>query len=130
MLGVFTVRFSSLILGVGGFIGNILTGFFANSAIIALDGVKNPGGVISGDWNLLAYNLMGSFAILGYSLVGTFLILLAINYIPGLHFRQSEHEETHGDIVEMGEVAYEFVDGHFPSFGEMKGKESPERTIV
>lgn len=127
MLGVFMVSLI-LILGVGGFIGNILTGIFANSGIIALDGTVNPGGAISGNWNLLAYNVMGSCAILLYSLVGTFLILMAINYIPGLNFRQSEHEEAHGDIAEMGEVAYEFVEGTAPTFHEMKKGESA--TIV
>jgi ammonium transporter, Amt family len=36
--------------GVGGFIGNILTGFFAEKWIGALDGTSINGGAIEGNW--------------------------------------------------------------------------------
>ncbi|KAJ3319474.1 hypothetical protein HDV06_006284 [Boothiomyces sp. JEL0866] len=97
--------------GVGGLVGSILTAFCASSYVTMLDSAGIPGGVVvNGNWHLLGYNLAGSFSILGYSFVGTYIIILAINYIPGLHFRQSEEEEMlGGDICEMGEVAYELV---------------------
>ncbi|KAJ3258481.1 hypothetical protein HK103_003603 [Boothiomyces macroporosus] len=97
--------------GVGGFVGSILTALCASSYVTMLDSAGIPGGVVvNGNWHLLGYNVAGSVSILGYSFVGTYIIILAINYIPGLHFRQSEEEEMlGGDICEMGEVAYELV---------------------
>ena len=100
--------------GVGGFIGSIMTGLFASSDIILLDGTVNPGGAfLNGNWNLLAYNALGSAAILLYSFFGTFIIVYVINLVPGLHFRPDEHEEMRGgDYHEMGEIAYEII--HHP----------------
>ncbi|KAJ3275949.1 hypothetical protein HDV01_006816 [Terramyces sp. JEL0728] len=97
--------------GVGGFVGSILTAFCASSYVTLLDSLGIPGGVVvNGNWHLLGYNIAGSVSILTYSFVGTYVIILIINYIPGLHFRQSEEQEMlGGDICEMGEVAYELV---------------------
>lgn len=86
-------------------------------------------GIIAGRGDLLAYNLMGSTAIFGYSFVGTMIILYLINMVPFLQFRMSEHGEHHGDIAEMGEVAYDY-DAVPKTAAEMKKIESQTSTIV
>ena len=49
--------------GVGGFVGSILTGFFAADYVAALDGITViPGGWINGHWVQLGYQLAGSVA--------------------------------------------------------------------
>ncbi|KAJ3331854.1 hypothetical protein HDU91_003228, partial [Kappamyces sp. JEL0680] len=97
--------------GVGGFIGSICTALFASREIAALDGGVIPGGAfLDGNWTLLGYNLAGSVSILAYSFAGTMILLVAINAIPGCHFRPNEHDERQGgDLSEMGEMAYELV---------------------
>lgn len=43
--------------GIGGFLGNILTGIFAQKWIAMLDGSVISGGAIDGNWSVLAPNL-------------------------------------------------------------------------
>ncbi len=43
--------------GIGGFIGSILTGIFAQKYIPALDQTNIPGGWLDGNWIQLAYQL-------------------------------------------------------------------------
>ena len=90
--------------GVGGIIGSLFTGIFADSSIMALDGSSvNPGGVINGNWKLLGYNALSCVSIIVYTFFGTYAILTVINIIPGLHFRQTLDEEMMGgDMHEMG----------------------------
>ncbi|KAJ3194596.1 hypothetical protein HK101_002353 [Irineochytrium annulatum] len=97
--------------GIGGFLGNIMTGVFAQKWVAGLDDTTTVrGGLIDGNkWQLL-YQLIGSLAIACYSFGGSFIILTVINLIPGLHLRPSDDEEIlGGDLGEMGEVAYELV---------------------
>ncbi|KAJ3126846.1 hypothetical protein HK098_007050 [Nowakowskiella sp. JEL0407] len=98
--------------GIGGFVGNILTGVFAQKWIALLDGTVIPGGAIEGNWIQLAYQLGGSAAIAGYSFVGTLIICYAINFIPGMKLRVDDDHELLGvDVTHMGEVAYDHYDG-------------------
>lgn len=103
--------------GVGGFLGSILTAFFADKELVfSLDGVVIEGGVFAdGEWRLLGYNLAGSLAIMTYAFTMTMCILFAINAMPGCKFRQSESDEMlGGDLGEMGEVAYELFQPRLP----------------
>jgi Amt family ammonium transporter len=43
--------------GIGGFVGSLLTGIFAQQYIPALDQVSIPGGWLDGNWIQLAYQL-------------------------------------------------------------------------
>jgi Amt family ammonium transporter len=97
---------------VGGIVGNILTGFLAQSSIANLDGGLQPikGGWIDQNWIQVAFQLADSFAGLTYSFVATTIILWTMHFIPGLRLRASEEAEIVGiDDAEMGEFAYDYV---------------------
>ena len=97
--------------GVGGLVGNILTGIFAQRAIANLDEVTViKGGWLDRHWMQVVYQLADSAAGLGYSFFMTTLILWVMHYIPGLSLRVSEEVEGRGiDDAEMGEFAYDYV---------------------
>ncbi|KAL5118318.1 ammonium transporter Amt1 [Pleosporales sp. CAS-2024a] len=102
--------------GIGGFVGNILTAFFAADYIAHLDGFTViPGGWINGHWIQLGHQLADSFSGGFYSFVGTCLILGMLDfigkYVPVFRLRASEQEEALGiDDVEIGEFAYDYVE--------------------
>ncbi|KAI0996231.1 Ammonium transporter 1 [Podosphaera aphanis] len=97
---------------VGGFVGNILTAFFATDYIAHLDNFTViPGGWLNRHWIQLAYQLADSLAGGAYSFVGTCLILFIMNLIPGLSLRATEEAEVLGiDDTEIGEFAYDYVE--------------------
>ncbi|RKO90771.1 ammonium transporter AmtB-like domain-containing protein, partial [Blyttiomyces helicus] len=96
--------------GIGGLLGNILTGIFAQKWIGQLDGTVLDGGWIEGNWRQVGYQLAGSIAIASWSFVVSYILLTGIDALPGLHIRpSSEEEDLGGDLGEMGEVAYELV---------------------
>ncbi|CAG8432695.1 5677_t:CDS:2 [Diversispora eburnea] len=96
---------------VGGFVGNILTGVFAQKSVISADGTDLPGGWIEGNWIQVPYQLAGSVAGIAYSFVITYLLLIIMNKIPGLSIRSTEEDETAGlDISEIGELAYHHIE--------------------
>lgn len=97
---------------VGGFIGNVLTAFFAADYIAHLDGFTEiPGGWVNHHWIQLAYQLADSASGGLYSFCGTCLILFVMNLIPGLSLRVTEEAEILGiDDAEIGEFAYDYVE--------------------
>jgi Amt family ammonium transporter len=107
--------------GVGGFIGNILTAFFAADYIAHLDGYTViEGGWLNHHWIQLGYQLADSFAGGAYSFFGTCLILGALDFIgkfvPALRLRATEEEEALGiDDVEIGEFAVSCLKVLLPS---------------
>ncbi|KAI2643721.1 ammonium transporter [Xylaria nigripes] len=98
--------------GVGGIIGNLLTGIFAADYIAALDGFTViPGGWINHHYIQLAYQLADSVAGFSYSFGVTCLILFLINLVPGLSLRvDAKDEETGIDDIQLGEFAYDYVE--------------------
>ncbi|KAF9361712.1 hypothetical protein BGX26_000067 [Mortierella sp. AD094] len=98
--------------GIGGIVGNILTGVFAQSYIAGLDGVTViPGGWLDGNWIQVGYQLADSTAGLTWSFVVTYLILIIMNKIPGLNLRADPSQEHTGlDIAELGEACYGHLD--------------------
>jgi Amt family ammonium transporter len=97
---------------VGGFIGNILTAFFAADYIAHLDGFSEiPGGWVNHHWIQLGYQLADSVSGGAYSFGGTCIILFLMNLIPGLSLRATEEAEILGiDDAEIGEFAYDYVE--------------------
>lgn len=97
---------------VGGAVGNILTGIFAQKSIAALDGITTiNGGWLDGHWIQLGYQLADSLSGSSYSFVVTYIILTIMNKIPGLELRSDHDAELKGlDEAEMGELAYYHVD--------------------
>ncbi|ORZ17570.1 ammonium transporter AmtB-like domain-containing protein [Lobosporangium transversale] len=97
--------------GVGGIVGNILTGVFAQASIAALDGVTViNGGWLDQNWIQVAYQLVDSAAGLGWSFCVTYLILIIMNKVPGLNLRaHSDHEHRGLDLAELGEACYDHL---------------------
>ncbi|KAJ1930569.1 hypothetical protein IWQ60_000179 [Tieghemiomyces parasiticus] len=90
--------------GVGGVVGNLLTGLFASAAITAVDGTEIPGGWIDGHYKQLLVQLFACGAGGAWSFVVTYIILRGMDLVPFLRVRVSEADEERGvDITEMGE---------------------------
>jgi ammonium transporter, Amt family len=84
--------------GVGGVVGDVMTGFFAANWVTALDGVTttNPGGWYSRNWIQMGYQLAAALTCAAWSFFVSCLLLFVINKIPGLHLRATEEEELQG----------------------------------
>ena len=93
--------------GIGGVIGNILTGVFADSRTGNFDGSIINGGWLSDNFIQIWYQIVGTLAISGYSFIVSSVILLILNRIPALKLRVSDYDEVEGlDNSCMGEKAY------------------------
>ncbi|KAF9347987.1 hypothetical protein BGX26_000559 [Mortierella sp. AD094] len=108
-LDVFAVHY------VGGLIGLLLTGIFAQQSIIALSyppGATNVphGGWLDGHYKQILVQMAAIGSVTAWSFVVTYIILYVMNKIPGLRLRLKDHEEEMGtDIAQMGESAYGFA---------------------
>jgi len=90
---------------VGGLVGALLLGFFADSAVN--DVVTNEGLLLGGGATLLWYQLVASVATLVFSFVVSFVIAKVIDKAMGL--RVSEEDEDEGlDFSQHAETAYNF----------------------
>lgn len=96
---------------IGGIVGNLLTGIFAQSSIASFDGTTSiPGGWLDHHYKQLGIQLADSVTGFSWSLVVTTIILWVMHFIPGLRLRASEQAEILGiDDAEMGEFAYDYV---------------------
>ncbi|OZJ06888.1 hypothetical protein BZG36_00008 [Bifiguratus adelaidae] len=111
--------------GVGGFVGDILTGIFAESYVAGLDNITViPGGWLNGHWIQIAYQLADGVTGMSYSFFMTYIILTVMDKIPGLSLRIDIEREIAGlDAAEIGENAYYHVDKiliHDPRTNETK----------
>jgi len=96
---------------IGGIVGNLMTGLFADKNVASLDGFSViNGGWINHNWIQLGYQAADCVAGFSYSLVMTTIILWVMHFIPGCRLRSSEEAEIVGiDDAEMGEFAYDYV---------------------
>lgn len=111
--------------GVGGYVGSLLTGLFAESYIAGLDGATEiDGGWMNHNWIQLGYQLADATAGAAWSFCVTYLILFIMDRIPGLSLRVDPEVELQGlDAAEIGELAYYHVDKIVtvdPESGEQK----------
>lgn len=110
---------------IGGVVGNVLTGLFAQASVAGADGSTIiPGGWLDHNWKQLGIQLADSVSGMSYSFVMTTIILWALHFIPGLRLRCDEETEIIGvDDAEMGEFAYDYVglDTEIPIRGEYNG---------
>lgn len=111
--------------GVGGYVGSVLTGLFAESYIAGLDGsTEIPGGWMNHNWIQLGHQLADCTAGAAWSFCITYLILFIMDRIPGLSLRVDPEVELQGlDAAEIGEMAYYHVDKVVtvdPNSGEQK----------
>ena len=87
--------------GIGGIIGVIATGVFAEKAIGGTEGL------IEGSSTLLVENIILVIATIVYSLVASLILLKILDIIPGLGLRSEESEEDQGlDVSDHGERGY------------------------
>jgi Amt family ammonium transporter len=97
--------------GMGGVLGNILTGIFAQQWIARLDNSNIDGGWVDGNWIQVPKQLAGSAAGAAWSFCWTCVILIIMQKTPGLALRLNKDNEEMGvDLAEMGEVAYTVTD--------------------
>ncbi|KAH9887864.1 ammonium transporter AmtB-like domain-containing protein [Xylariomycetidae sp. FL2044] len=85
--------------GVGGVVGDVLTGFFAARWVPALDGVSGDayaGGWWERHWAQMGYQLAAAATCAAWSFVVSCVLLFVINRIPGLHLRVREEDEIRG----------------------------------
>lgn len=93
--------------GVGGFVGNFMTGLFAADYVAMIDGTEIDGGWMNHHWKQLGYQLAGSVSVAAWSFVVTSILLLAMDRVPFLRIRLHEDEEMLGtDLAQIGEYAY------------------------
>jgi Amt family ammonium transporter len=85
--------------GVGGYVGDVLTGFFAASYVPALDGVSGTayaGGWWNRNFKQMGYQLAAATVCAAWSFAISCILLFIINKIPGCHIRLPEDEELMG----------------------------------
>ena len=85
--------------GVGGVIGDILTGFFAARWVPALDGVSGDsfdGGWWNHNWVQVGYQLAAACTCAAWSFVVSCILLFIIGRIPGMKLRADEADEKRG----------------------------------
>ncbi|KAJ1919601.1 ammonium transporter [Mycoemilia scoparia] len=96
--------------GVGGMVGMLLTGIFADKKIAILSGQVIGGGWINGRWKQLPIQMAAIAAGALWSLIISFLILYIMNLIPFLEMRVHHEAEATGlDLAEMGEAGYNYA---------------------
>ncbi|KIW98074.1 uncharacterized protein Z519_01658 [Cladophialophora bantiana CBS 173.52] len=94
---------------VGGFLGTIATGLFAQKKVAAYGGVEVDGGVFF-DGNVRQLGVQIVEALIGFiwSFVGSFVIIALIDCIPGLEVLAEDKEVNVGmDASQMDESLYE-----------------------
>jgi Amt family ammonium transporter len=97
--------------GVGGFVGCILTGIFAQSEIASLDGTTIAGGWLNQHWISVPVELGAATAAAAWSFFWTAAICWTMDKIPGLALRLHKDAESLGtDAAELGEYAYDYVE--------------------
>ncbi|KAF9788367.1 ammonium transporter AmtB-like domain-containing protein [Thelephora terrestris] len=96
---------------IGGVVGNLLTGLFAQASIAHLDGITViPGGWLDKNYIQLGWQLADSVTGLSYSFVMTTVILWVMHFTPFCRLRTDETSELIGiDESQMGEYAYDYV---------------------
>ncbi|KAI8881161.1 ammonium transporter [Backusella circina FSU 941] len=110
-LDVFAVHY------IGGLVGLVLTGIFAQQKVIALGFPQGTpqesmpkGGWLDGNWIQVPIQLAAIAAVSAWSFVVTYIILIVLNKIPSLTLRLGDEDEMIGtDWAEMGERAYGYL---------------------
>ena len=87
--------------GIAGIWGALGTGIFA------IEAIGGTAGLLEGNAEQMAWQVIAVVATLGYSGVATFAILKVLDVIPGLGLREPERAEDEGlDLAAHGERAY------------------------
>lgn len=97
--------------GIGGMVGSLMVGLFAEKEVAKLDGNRQiKGGWVNQHYAQLGYQCAEVFSVAAYAFVVSLILLFIIDRIPGLHLRMDPAAEADGpDMNEHGEVCYEFL---------------------
>lgn len=97
--------------GIGGMVGSLLVGLFAEKEVAGLDGTREiRGGWVNHHYAQLGYQCAEVFSVAAYSFAVSLVLLMIIDRIPGMHIRMTPDAETLGlDLDQHGEVCYEFL---------------------
>ncbi|KAF2428970.1 ammonium transporter [Tothia fuscella] len=82
--------------GIGGMVGSICTGIFAQSWVSALDGVTQASGGIDGVGIQVGRQFADITSISAYSFVVSYILLTILKFIPGMHLRVTDEVEMIG----------------------------------
>ncbi len=91
--------------GVGGAVGMIMTGLFANTAINAANTTGN--GLFFGEYNLIKVHLIGMVICIVFIMLGSFIILKLTDWISPMTMSQEE-KQVGSDVSQHGEPIYPF----------------------
>ncbi len=96
---------------VGGIIGSLMLGLFADTAINPVVAGNNGVFIDGGGWDLMADQLVAVGATLLFSFVVTFIIIRVLDLVIPGGIRVSEEDEEVGlDLTQHSEVAYSFAE--------------------
>jgi ammonium transporter, Amt family len=116
--------------GVGGYVGDLLTGIFAAQFVPALDGASGTaytGGWWNQHWRQLGLQFAGATTCASWSFFVSLILLFAISKIPGMHLRETEENELRGlDYVYIEEAGIWEHDDHLIVEGQSSGSLSTQ----
>ncbi|PWY97792.1 Rh-like protein/ammonium transporter [Testicularia cyperi] len=110
---------------VGGIIGNMMTGLFAQADISGIDGVTviAGGAFLDGNWIQIGYQLADTCAAILWSFSVSFALLAIIDLIPGCKIRASDEDILAGtDLLDLEE--------NFLLLGASHSHDYPEPTDI
>ncbi|AOA60909.1 Ammonium transporter [Komagataella phaffii CBS 7435] len=99
--------------GIGGMIGILLTGLFADKNIAILGFNDIAGGWVNQNYVQLGWEVVGTIVVSLYAFTISFVVLLIINWIPGLRLKVDDEQTLHGGADEWefgGEFIQDFVE--------------------
>ncbi|KAJ3365185.1 hypothetical protein GGF31_008593 [Allomyces arbusculus] len=116
--------------GVGGIIGNFLTGVFAEKYWISLDGTIKPGGALSGNPMQIVWQLVSIGAAAAWAFVITYLIVKGMALLRLPLRISAEGEEDGIDHAQMGEHTFDYVGERISASIDYKRTMSQELQLV
>lgn len=125
--------------GVGGVMGDILTGFFASKNVPAMDGMSVGEYEYAGGWwdqhyAQMGYQLAAAVTCASWSFAISYILLFIINWIPGCRIRVSEQEELEGldeIYLEDGPITgYAPVKSEGPTYHDGIDRTIPEGNVM
>ncbi|OJJ37916.1 hypothetical protein ASPWEDRAFT_472050 [Aspergillus wentii DTO 134E9] len=91
----------------GGFVGTIATGLFAQRAVAAYDGTEIVGGcVIDGNWRQLGVQIVEAIIGFVWSFGGSYVLYGLVDCVPGLEVLATDEDVVAGMDVQMEESLY------------------------
>ncbi|EED17345.1 ammonium transporter, putative [Talaromyces stipitatus ATCC 10500] len=95
---------------IGGFVGTLMTGLFAQKEVAAYDGATfiSGGAVFDGNWKQLGIQSLEAIIGFSWSFIGSYIIYALIDCIPGFEVLATDSEVISGmDASQMDESLYE-----------------------